>query len=398
MRFRARNQVGWSEFSQILRVGLGSEPPALTTLTADIPDCGPTYVALKWSPLPTASLALPVLGYIVQMIDPVSDEWLDVLDASSDQDRLSYVYYGATTGQIYTFRAFAVNFNGRSSQPGNSVAVLACGLPRYMDQPVRVTSSSTSITLKWSPPADDGGCPIYDYEVLREPDGAGPWVEVNPARRNDPTLDEFVCTTFPIGAALGASFKFKIVAANRQGTVESLESAPMLWAGVPGAPPGAPVSDAQVTNQRRIKVDYQAVTATGGSSILSYELHMGSPSLNDWRALVGADPYTLSLEHTVEQGIKRGEDYTFRYRAVNSVGAGPWSEVATVTAAGAPSAPGPMRRIASDATSITLEFNTTNVENGGSKILGYKLRRDDGSNPSPVSISIDEGTYDGWAA
>jgi titin len=131
MKFRARNAVGYSEFSSLLRVGLGAEPPAISTLASVIADCGPTFVAMSWS-APTASLNLPVLGYVVQMISPVNDEWVDVLDASTDADRLAYVHYGAVTGETYTFRVFAVNFNGRSSQVGNYVQILACGLPRYM--------------------------------------------------------------------------------------------------------------------------------------------------------------------------------------------------------------------------------------------------------------------------
>jgi hypothetical protein len=73
---------------------------------------------MTWSPL-TGSLSLPVLGYIVQMINPVNDEWVDVLDASTDADVLSYKHYGLVTGNTYAFRVFAVNFNGRSSLVGN---------------------------------------------------------------------------------------------------------------------------------------------------------------------------------------------------------------------------------------------------------------------------------------
>jgi hypothetical protein len=118
IKFRARNAVGDSQFSDILRVGLGDEPPAITGLAAEIEDCGPTYVAMSW-PAVSTTLSLPVLGYVVQMIDPISDEWVDVLDASTDADTLRYVHFGTVTGETYTFRVFAVNFNGRSSQVGN---------------------------------------------------------------------------------------------------------------------------------------------------------------------------------------------------------------------------------------------------------------------------------------
>ena len=117
-KFRSLNPVGYSVFSEVLRVGMGSEPPAITTLTPNIEDCGPSFVAMDWDTV-TGALPLPVLGYIVQMIDPITDEWVDVLDASQDLDTRSHIWYGAVTGETYTFRVFAVNFNGRSSLVGN---------------------------------------------------------------------------------------------------------------------------------------------------------------------------------------------------------------------------------------------------------------------------------------
>ena len=184
------------------------------------------------------------------MIDPVTDEWYDVLDASTDPDVLSHTQYGAVTGESYKFRVFAVNFNGRSTLVGNTVEILTCGLPLHFAQPTYVTSSRTSITIEWAPPYEDGGCQIYDYAIFIDADGSGtgPWTEVNPLRRNDPTLDEFESDTFPAGAALGDHFVFKIIATNRQGSIESLLSAPLIYAGVPAAPAAAPISDPDVTS------------------------------------------------------------------------------------------------------------------------------------------------------
>lgn len=289
----------------MLRVGLGNEPPAITTLAADLSACGPTFVALTWSAVTTVevdgvvhALSLPVLGYIVQMIDPITDEWVDIYDASTNPDALSYTHFGLVTGETYTFRTFAVNFNGRSTQVGKQVNVLACGWPRVMDLPTYVTSTRTSITLKWAPPVDDGGCAIHGYAVFRDEDGtttqagaaAATWTLVNPLQQHDPTLLEFTCTDWPAEAAPSVppaaptTFVFKVRATNRQGSVDSLLSAPMILAGPPEAPASAPSSDAAVTDHQRIKLTYDAVTDattapypvnhpfTGGSAILSYEL------------------------------------------------------------------------------------------------------------------------------
>jgi len=170
-----------------------------------------------------------------------------------------------------------------------------------MDQPVYVNSSRTNITLQWSPPQDDGGCAISDYAVYRDENGTGAsaWTLVNPLDRDDPTLEQFQCSTFPGGAVLGSYYVFKIIATNRQGNVASLLSSPMIWAGLPAKPGAAPVSNATVTNWEQIRLDYTTVSDDGGATVQSYELQQGSPLLNDWRAIVGGDPATLSLTYTI---------------------------------------------------------------------------------------------------
>ena len=88
-----------------------------------------------------------------------------------------------------------------------------------MDQPTYAASSRTSLTIRWSPPADEGGCPVHDYAVYSAPsseDGKlkNTWTVVNPLDRTDPNLEEFVCETFPGTSVLGDHFVFKIVASN----------------------------------------------------------------------------------------------------------------------------------------------------------------------------------------
>lgn len=159
--------------------------------------------------------------------------------------------FGLTAGEQYTFRVFAVNFNGKSD-PSSELTVYACGVPTGMAEPVYVASDKTSITLKWQPPSYVGGCPIDDYEVQRDDKGAeSVWTEVNPAPtyiRQDPTTLEFTCVIFPVDAAIGDHYKFRIVASNVQGSVTSVVSRPMTLAAIPGSPSAGPASDAATTN------------------------------------------------------------------------------------------------------------------------------------------------------
>jgi hypothetical protein len=98
---------------------------------------------------------------------------------------------------------------------------------------------------------------------------------------------------------------------------------------------------------------------------------MGLPgTLNDFVEIVGGDPYTLQIYFVVTKGITIGDDYAFRYRAINAVGPGEWSDTAILKAATIPSIPGKPYYIGSTATTITLGLPET-IDNGGSKIREY---------------------------
>lgn len=48
-KFRSANSVGWSEFSSLLRVGLGDQVQAPTGLEADLELATATSLSLKWN-------------------------------------------------------------------------------------------------------------------------------------------------------------------------------------------------------------------------------------------------------------------------------------------------------------------------------------------------------------
>lgn len=106
---------------------------------------------------------LDTLGYSLEMLQD-DDTWLEVLDARANPDALSTTVYGLTSGKYYSFRVFSYNFNG-ASPTSDYFSVVSCGLPRNFNEPLYVESTSTYITVSWEPPFDDGGCPIYDYEM-----------------------------------------------------------------------------------------------------------------------------------------------------------------------------------------------------------------------------------------
>lgn len=147
----------------------------------------------------------------------VDSLWVEVMNEVYNQNADTFTMFGLTTGKEYTFRVYAVNFNGKSD-PSSTLTVYACGVPSNMAAPTFVASDQTSITIQWAPPQYVGGCPIYDYEVQRDDKGAATvWTEVNPVAtftRNDPYTFTFKCESFPALTVIGDSFRFRIKAYN----------------------------------------------------------------------------------------------------------------------------------------------------------------------------------------
>lgn len=59
----------------------------------------------------------------------VGTSYETIYDASNNPDALSFTKFGLIPGEQYTFRVYAVNFNGLSD-PSDTVTVYACGLPQ----------------------------------------------------------------------------------------------------------------------------------------------------------------------------------------------------------------------------------------------------------------------------
>lgn len=118
--------------------------------------------------------------------------------------------------------------------------------------PFKISTTTTSITLGWFAPGDDGGCAISGYAVFMD-DGAGGSIinEVNavndPAIRSIPTLRSATITVFP-ALTSGNTFRFIVTAFNLEGSTNSLITS-ILYAGVPSTPASAPTNVVSLTDQ-----------------------------------------------------------------------------------------------------------------------------------------------------
>jgi hypothetical protein len=121
----------------------------------------------------------------------------------------------------------------------------------------------------------------------------------------------------------------KIVFSNKIGyTVMSSETVlPVLMVGLPLQPPTNPSRENTVTVGTTMGVTIDALSgiATGGSSILSYNLEYESSGVGSgpWIEVSGFSSDSLLLSHTLTS-LTSGSTYCFRYRASNVMGWGPY--------------------------------------------------------------------------
>lgn len=100
-----------------------------------------------------------------------------------------------TTGNPYRFYVVAENYVGLSSAPSDISTHWVCHAPSGLEPPTRVSTTSTSVDLAWSPPSDDGGCAVTGYAILfgdekdASPTGEIPYTEVHAVQvRDNPNL------------------------------------------------------------------------------------------------------------------------------------------------------------------------------------------------------------------
>ncbi len=120
----------------------------------------------------------------------------------------------------------------------------------------------------------------------------------------------------------------------------------------------------------------------GGTDILGYQMQIDDGNNGPYTTVLGGSENTLDTYVTVTKGIVKGLVYRVRYRAVNSIGPGPWSDVSYIPAATVPLAPPQPQVISVDNTQVTLSLSET-TDNGGSSIMYYELYINEGSDGTP---------------
>ncbi|MCU1415560.1 MAG: fibronectin type protein [Microbacteriaceae bacterium] len=268
---------------------------------------------------------------------------------------------GLASGSSHTVSLRARNAAGTGAASQSS----AITMPGTPSAPAvsSVTVGDQSLTIAFTPGAT-GGSPVTNYQYQLTTNG--PWF-------NATGLSSPITVT---GLANGTTLQVSLRANNSVGL--GVASAPVT--ATPATTPGAPtiVGNTVAGSDASLSAAFTAPDSTGGSPIIGYEYSTDAGATWLPRATGTTDsPLVITaLSSDGTTPLTNGTEYYVEVRAVNAIGSGTASAVASGIARTVPSAPAISSLVASNG-SLSVTFQPG--ANGGAAITSYEYRLGTGS-------------------
>uniref|UniRef100_A0A672TJH4 Titin n=1 Tax=Strigops habroptila TaxID=2489341 RepID=A0A672TJH4_STRHB len=219
--------------------------------------------------------------------------------------------------------------------------------------------------LSWLPPLDDGGAKIDHYVVEKRETSRLAWTAV---------ATEVPLTKLKVTKLLkGNEYVFRVMAVNKYGVGEPLESEPILAVNpyVPPDPPKTPEVTA-ITKDSMV-VCWGHPDSDGGSPITNYIVERRDRAGLRW---VKCNKRVVTDLRYKVSGLTEGHEYEYRVMAENAAGVSEPSPTSPFYKACdtvfKPGPPGNPRVLDSSKSSITVAWNKP-IYDGGSEITGYMV-------------------------
>lgn len=210
---------------------------------------------------------------------------------------------------------YQIKLSNGQGEDSKDVHIICQDVPQP-PQDVDITDVyQTSCIVNFKPPTDDGGTPIIKYLIERQDiskkQGWEPVVEVLPSEPLVKKIDDLVPKK---------QYRFRLRAVNKIGPSDPATFKSSILAKDPWDEPGKPQSvDLIDWDKDHADLKWEAPENDGGDLITSYILEYKEKFSNDWVTSKEVDGQTRAA--TVD-GLKEGQQYEFRVRAVNRAGPG----------------------------------------------------------------------------
>ncbi len=369
-RVYARNSVGDSNSpsnTDDATTAAATRPGAPRNLTATA--SGQTIINLAWD-IPSSNGGTAISGYRVQWSANGNSGWTNVSPAHTGTGR-SYSDTELSAGTTRHYRVYARNSVGDSTNPSNTDdATTSTPTATRPAAPTGLTATAagqTTINLSWTAPTNTGGADITGYQIEVSPNGTSNWTNLQANTRLTRTSYSHT------GLSAGETRHYRVRAINSvgPGAASNVDDASTDAATRPAAPTGL---TATAAGQTTINLSWTAPTNTGGAAITGYRIEVSPNGTSNWTNQQANTRLTrTSYSHTE---LSAGETRHYRVSAINSVGTGAASNVASATTSTptitAPAAPTGLTATAAGQTTINLSW-TAPTTTGGADITGYQI-------------------------
>ncbi|KAL7669549.1 hypothetical protein ACOME3_010201 [Neoechinorhynchus agilis] len=325
-------------------------------------------VALSWSP-PADNGGKPIKNYIIEKMDVNSGEWV----RAAETEGTSFNVPKLKQNHRYKFRVSAESDEGISEplEIGDDVLVKppfdepgAPGIPIVLDK------DRSHISIKWSPPSNDGGAPIYGYILERKAKPSDKWMKIHP--------EDFVTSLKfnDIRVKPNEFYEYRVTALNEAGPGPSSASTGQLQ-----AKPDKEAPKLDTANLPKIGGRNELRVYVGDPIDLTLPM-IGTPkpevectkfvqdAVQPSRLQLTQNEETLSLKHP---SATRGDSGIYEIKISNELGTD--TEQVHVVVIGPPSpVKGPLMYENTGKSEVLLKWEAPE-DDGGLPLLGYVLEK-----------------------
>lgn len=238
--------------------------------------------------------------------------------------------------------------------------------PGPSEGPLTVSNvTEEKCSLSWLPPRHDGGASISHYVIQKRETSRLAWTVVS---------SDCGATMIKVTKLLkGNEYIFRVMAVNKYGVGEPLESAPVIMRN-PFVPPGSP-RELEITNITRdsMTVCWNRAETTGGSEIVGYIVEKRDRAGVRWTKCNKRRVTDLRFRVT---GLTEDHEYEFRVSAENAAGVGqpspPTPYLKACDPTFEPGCPTNAHLVDTSKDSITVAWHRP-IYDGGCEIQGYAV-------------------------